>query len=238
MIEHLFGSKTRVKLLHVFFTNPNRSFYVREVTRKVDEQINSVRRELSNLLSIGVIRSDTSGNKVYYEVNQDHPFYESLHTIFTNLNTNQEPTISSEIDSASRFAAIGNVDYAVLSGVFTRDATAPVDLLIVGNVNRTKLDNLIAELEAEEGQELRYTVLSREQYDYRRDLNDRFLSSVMDSKYTVVVDRINVKVSTDQADYVKQSGSKSKPDSGSKKKRSKPQTKETVATSDTSDNET
>lgn len=238
MIEHLFGSKTRVKLLHVFFTNPNRSFYVREVTRKVDEQINSVRRELSNLLSIGVIRSDTSGNKVYYEVNQDHPFYESLHTIFTNLNTNQEPTISSEIDSASRFAAIGNVDYAVLSGVFTRDATAPVDLLIVGNVNRTKLDNLIAELEAEEGRELRYTVLSREQYDYRRDLNDRFLSSVMDSKYTVVVDRINVKVSTDQADYEKQSGSKPKSDSGPKKKRSKPQTKETVAaTSDTSDSE-
>ncbi|PSO43291.1 transcriptional regulator [Candidatus Saccharibacteria bacterium QS_5_54_17] len=212
MIEHLFGSKTRVKLLHVFYTNPNRSFYVREVTRKVDEQINSVRRELSNLLSIGVIRSDASGNKVYYEVNQEHPFYQSLHTIFTNLNADQEPTISSEIDSASRFAAIGNVDYAILSGIFTLDATAPVDVLIVGNVNRTKLENLIAELEAEEGRELRYTVLSREQYDYRRDLNDRFLSSVMDSKHTVVVDRINVKVSTDR------DGQQNTSDSPTKKK--------------------
>jgi predicted transcriptional regulator len=70
MIEQLFGSKTRVKLLQLFYGNPNRSFYVREITRKIDEQINSVRRELANLLSIGIIVSDTTNNKLYYEVNQ------------------------------------------------------------------------------------------------------------------------------------------------------------------------
>ncbi len=199
MIEHLFGSKTRVKLLHVFYTNPNRSFYVREVTRKVDEQINSVRRELSNLLSIGIIRSDNSGNKVYYEVNQKHPYYESLRTIFTNVSAEKEPTISSSTDSASRFKAIGSVDYAALSGVFTRDETAPVDVFIVGNVNRSKLENLIAELEEEEGEELRYTVLSRDQYEYRKNLNDRFLTSVMDSKLTVVVDKISAEKSSEKS---------------------------------------
>src|ERR1700756_77628 len=70
MIDALFGSKTRVKLLHLFMNNPGASFYVREITRLVDEQINSVRRELSNMLSIGIITSDTSDNKLYYEVNQ------------------------------------------------------------------------------------------------------------------------------------------------------------------------
>ena len=60
MIEQLFGSKTRVKLLQLFYSNPNRSFYVREITRKIDEQINSVRRELSNLLNIGIITSETT----------------------------------------------------------------------------------------------------------------------------------------------------------------------------------
>ncbi len=70
MIEQLFGSKTRVKLLQLFYKNPKRSFYVREITRKIDEQINSVRRELANLLSIGIITSDNSDNKLYYEVNQ------------------------------------------------------------------------------------------------------------------------------------------------------------------------
>ena len=56
MVEQLFGSKTRVKLLKLFYSNPNRPFYVREITRKIDEQINSVRRELANLLSIGIYK--------------------------------------------------------------------------------------------------------------------------------------------------------------------------------------
>src|ERR1700729_905866 len=82
MIEQLFGSKTRVKLLQLFYGNPNRSFYVREITRKIDEQINSVRRELANLLNVGLITSDTSNNKVYYEVNQKYEFYTPLQEIF------------------------------------------------------------------------------------------------------------------------------------------------------------
>src|SRR4029077_16510502 len=82
MVEQLFGSKTRVKLLQLFFSNPNRSFYVREITRKVDEQINSVRRELANLLSIGLITSDANNNRLYYEVNQTYKFYKPLATIF------------------------------------------------------------------------------------------------------------------------------------------------------------
>src|SRR2546423_11297849 len=82
MIEQLFGSKTRVKLLQLFYSNPNRSFYVREITRKIDEQINSVRRELANLLSIGIIASDNTNNRLYYEVNQTYEFYVPLRAIF------------------------------------------------------------------------------------------------------------------------------------------------------------
>src|SRR5580700_4053471 len=82
MIEQLFGSKTRVKLLQLFYSNPNRSYYVREITRKIDEQINSVRRELSNLLSIGIILSDNTNNRLYYEVNQKFEFYDPLQQIF------------------------------------------------------------------------------------------------------------------------------------------------------------
>src|ERR1700676_5528197 len=82
MIEQLFGSKTRVKLLQLFYSNANRPFYVREITRKIDEQINSVRRELSNLLSIGIITSDANNNRLYYEVNQKYNYYAPLAQIF------------------------------------------------------------------------------------------------------------------------------------------------------------
>src|SRR5271154_2914800 len=82
MIEQLFGSKTRVKLLQLFYSNPNRSFYVREITRKINEQINSVRRELANLLSMGIITSDNNDNKLYYEVEQSYEYYKPLSEIF------------------------------------------------------------------------------------------------------------------------------------------------------------
>ena len=83
MIDALFGSKTRVKLLHLFLSNPGKSFYVREITRLIDEQINSVRRELANMLEVGVITSDSSDNKLYYEVNQRYEHYIALKAIFT-----------------------------------------------------------------------------------------------------------------------------------------------------------
>src|ERR1700722_9196026 len=106
MIEQLFGSKTRVKLLQLFYSNPNRSFYVREITRKIDEQINSVRRELANLLNIGIILSDTTNNRLYYEVNQKYEFYDPLAAIFGGVPMKtkkaaktSEPSVSSKSDA-------------------------------------------------------------------------------------------------------------------------------------------
>ena len=75
MIDALFGSKTRVKLLHLFLNNPGKSFYVREITRLIDEQINSVRRELANMLNVGIITCKEADNKLYYEVNQRYEHY-------------------------------------------------------------------------------------------------------------------------------------------------------------------
>src|SRR5476651_960553 len=114
MIEQLFGSKTRVKLLHLFYTNPNRSFYVREITRKIDEQINSVRRELANLLSIGIISSDTNNNRLYYEVNQDYEYYPPLVAIFghSSIATVVPTKVTEESKVDNPIKVIGNVELA------------------------------------------------------------------------------------------------------------------------------
>lgn len=195
MIDQLFGSKTRVKLLYLFLSNPNRSFFVREITRKVDEQINSVRRELGNLLSIGIITSEKSDNKLYYEVNQKFEHYDALRMLFGKKSKGatkaiQEVDEKDEDDSlAGRIAKLGTVSAAVLSRSFTRDMRSPVDLLIVGSVNKTKLKKLVADLEKEEGREIMYSAITEEDFDYRRDINDRFLSDVLGAKKTVLINK-------------------------------------------------
>lgn len=193
MIEQLFGSKTRVKLLQLFYNNPNRAFYVREITRKIDEQINSVRRELANLLSIGIISSDTTNNRLYYEVNQQYEHYQALSAIFGGAAVAPETKLAAVVDNEAKdIKQLGNVELAIYTGQFTRDETAGIDLFIVGDINQTKLNKFIADLEAKEGKELRYTVMPLQEYSYRDQVNDRFLSNVLSAKKQVLVDRHNL----------------------------------------------
>lgn len=196
MVEQLFGSKTRVKLLRLFYSNPNRSFYVREITRKIDEQINSVRRELSNLLQIGIITSDTTNNRLYYEVNQKYEFYEPLRAIFGGIEVQAEVTQEAGKKKAAPVAndspelrELGNIHLALYTGQFTRDETSGVDMLIVGEVNPNKLQKFVSELEAKEGKEIRYAVLSLDDYQYREQINDRFVMSIRDAKKQVLIDK-------------------------------------------------
>jgi hypothetical protein len=197
MIDQLFGSKTRVKLLQLFYGNPNRSFYVREITRKIDEQINSVRRELSNLLSIGIISSDTSdtnNKKLYYEVNQSFEFYKPLKAIFGAAG--EKSTAGAKLPAGDApthdFKALGNVELVIYTGQFTRDETSGIDILIVGDINQTQLAKFIEELEAKESKELRYVSMPAKEFAYRRQINDRFLAMVLSSKKQVLVDKRNV----------------------------------------------
>ncbi len=190
MIEQLFGSKTRVKLLRLFYANPNRSFYVREITRKIDEQINSVRRELANLLSIGILTSDTTNNRLYYEVDQKYEFYKPLSLMFGNVVEFEKET-AKESKSVKRdpLKGLGNVELAIYSGSFTRDSTSETDVLIVGDVNKTRFAKFISELEAEEGRELRYTAMPTTEFEYRRQVKDRFITSVINAKKQVLIDK-------------------------------------------------
>lgn len=194
-MEQLFGSKTRVKLLNLFLSNPNRSFYVREITRKIEEQINSVRRELGNLLNIGILKSHEKDNKLYYEVNQEYEHFEALAAIFGNvkLEKKAEGGVKKRVATKdkglkAKIKDLGQVDIIIYTGRFTDDDSTGIDVLMVGDINKTKAHNFMADLEEEEGQEFKYTVMDSNEFIYRKDVNDRFIGIVMDAKKTVVHD--------------------------------------------------
>lgn len=176
--------------MQLFYTNPNRSFYVREITRKIDEQINSVRRELANLLSIGIISSESSDdNRLYYEVNQEYDYYAPLSAIFGGKKASPAKVTKAKMDDTSDISSIGNVELALYTGQFTRDESAGVDILIVGDVNQTKTQKFISELEAKEGKELRFTVMPRKEFEYRQQVKDRFINGVLSAKSQVLIDK-------------------------------------------------
>jgi len=196
MIDKLFGSKTRVKLLHLFLNHPGQSFYVREITRLIDEQINSVRRELSNMLEVGIITSDTADNKLYYEVNQRYDFYSALRAIFAGEAVTPAHAAPQAEASNTQYhdviAAIPSLRLAVFAGVLVRGSTAAVDILLVGNLSGAKVRSAVAVIEKNEGRELNYTVIPYDEFYYRLSVRDKFITEILANKHRVAVDKDNV----------------------------------------------
>jgi predicted transcriptional regulator len=196
MIDALFGSKTRVKLLHLFLNSPGQSFYVREITRKIDEQINSVRRELSNMLEVGIITSDSADNKLYYQVNQRYDYYVPLRAIFGD-NT-QELTISPatgdspDSEYGSVIKSMNGLRLALFAGILVRGSTSKVDVLLVGNLPAGKVTAAIKLIEKGEGRDINYSVLSYDEFYYRLSVKDRFITEIINGTYIVVADKDNV----------------------------------------------
>ena len=188
MIDALFGSKTRVKLLHLFLNNPGRAFYVREITRKIDEQINSVRRELANMLSIGIIKSENSNNRLYYEINQEYVYFEPLHQIFADSGVAGAVGVADANDWTKRLKPLGDVRVVLLGGKLVHGSQGDVDVLIAGTTNKTQVKKFIKELEEEENKSLNYSVMGYEDFYYRLSIKDKFVTTLLASKHTVIAD--------------------------------------------------
>lgn len=193
MIDALFGSKTRVKLLHLFLNNPGNAFYVREITRLIDEQINSVRRELANMLAVGIITSDSADNKLYYEVNQRYDYYVPFRAIFADEHIEAASTkVKAEGRWHDLVREMPGVRVAVLAGVLVKGSASSVDLLLVGDVMPAKLKAAVGQIEKIEGRELNYSVLSYDEFYYRLSVRDKFITEILNGKRAVLVDTDNV----------------------------------------------
>lgn len=196
MIDALFGSKTRVKLLHLFLNHPGQPFYVREITRKIEEQINSVRRELSNMLEVGIITSDSADNKLYYQVNQRYEYYVPLRAIFADAKDDvkiiQPVEVATNKVYESELAGITGLRVAIAAGVLVKGSVSPVDLILAGNVSMTKVKAVIKMIEKQEGRDVNYSVLPYEEFYYRLSIRDKFITEILDSNHSVVIDKDNV----------------------------------------------
>lgn len=190
--EKLFGSKTRAKLLELFFANVNKTFYVREITRVIEEQINSVRRELTNLESIGVIRNETYDNKVYYAANMRHPYAHAFQEMFGQRG----PVTPGRIQQVRRTPSNSWDEYIKPVAKYLRAMMlmnrAPgqdgIDLLIVGDDRTKKLTRWAEVVEQKQGKPLDYVILSRDDFLYRKSVKDRFVMDILEMEATEVYD--------------------------------------------------
>ena len=193
MIDSLFGSKTRVKLLHLFLNNPEKSFYVREITRMIDEQINSVRRELANMVSVGIVQQDAIDNKLYYSVNEDYPYIKPLAAIFSDKNTEDGIGAASSVSWKDSLGRMRGLRLAIISGKLVVGSSSSVDLLLVGDdMSAVTIKNLVKKIEKDRKIEINYAVISYDDFYYRMSVKDRFIMDIIRNKHSVLVDTENI----------------------------------------------
>ena len=193
MIDSLFGSKTRVKLLHLFLNNPEKSFYVREITRTIDEQINSVRRELANMVSVGIVQQDAIDNKLYYSVNEDYPYIKPLTAIFSDKNTEGGTGATSGVSWKDSLGRMRGLRLAIISGKLVAGSSSSVDLLLVGDdMSAVTIKNLVKKIEKDRKIEINYAVISYDDFYYRMSVKDRFIMDIIRNKHSVLVDTENI----------------------------------------------
>ena len=189
--ERLFGSKTRTKLLKLFFSDSDKSYYVREISRTVDEQINSVRRELANLKELGLVKSELNDNKLYFSANKVYQFCDAFTEIFSNK---RGLGITGKSRSSWWEVAVKPVRALVRALVVVsrvRAANLGVDLIIVGNNSNGQLAEWANSIENRQGRELKYVIMKTEDFRYRVNIRDKFMSDVLASGPMIIIDDDN-----------------------------------------------
>ena len=189
MLSDLITSRSRVKLLNVFLSDPSEMYHVRELVRRTGDEINAVRRELSYLEKKGILTKEPRANRVYYFLSKNYEFYFDLLKIGSKTVGLGENILKNRVK-------LGRLKYVMFSGKFARrlpKGPEDVDLLVVGAVVLPELALLVREEEKRLDTEINYTVMTEEEFDFRKKKRDPFILSILyDSRVMLIGDEENM----------------------------------------------
>ncbi len=187
MLKKLFISKVRISILSLYMSNINASYHVRGLVRILDEEINAVRRELLNLESAGLLKSKKEGNKLVYKINKDFPILWELRSIFY-----KESQIGEKILNAVK--NIEGIELVVLTNSFIKEKyenNTDVDFLFIGEMKVRDLSVAMSQIEKDLAREIRYSAITKEDFDFARKKKEPFLMNVLENDKIVLFGQIS-----------------------------------------------
>ncbi|OIO15705.1 hypothetical protein COV53_06395 [Candidatus Gottesmanbacteria bacterium CG11_big_fil_rev_8_21_14_0_20_37_11] len=183
MLKDLIISRVRVKILSLFFLAPGMIYHVREIVRRTDEEINAVRRELSNLEKAGIMTKEKRANRLFYVLRRDYPLYYDLLELIVKCYG-----LGGEI--IKKRAKLGRIKFAMISGKYARNSVRDandVDMLIVGKVVLPEISQIIRQEEQKREREINYTVMSEDEFEFRKRRRDPFVISILNGARIMVI---------------------------------------------------
>lgn len=176
MLEELFVSRVRVKILQLFLSSPTDAlFHVREIVRRVQEEINAVRRELARMEKYGMVTSEWRANRRLYRFRKDYLYFRELISLVAKTTGLGGNLIKNK-------GKLGKVKFAFLSTRFIKhlpSSSEDVDLLVVGSIVLPQLQAIIADEQARREQEINYSFMDEAEFTFRVKRRDPFILKVL-----------------------------------------------------------
>lgn len=184
LLEDIIISRVRRKLLELFLTNPGVIFHVRDIVRKVDEEINAVRRELAHMEKAGMVSKEQRANRLFYTFRKDYPLYFELVGLIGK-------TTGFGWEILRHRGKLGKIKFAMLSGRYVRQmprkSQNDVDLLVIGNVVVPELTQIVKAEEARRQHELNYSVMTEDEFEFRKRRRDPFVLSTLEGSRLMLI---------------------------------------------------
>jgi predicted nucleotidyltransferase len=183
MLQALFSSRVRVKLLTHFFSHPDERFYARELARHLEEHYNAVWQELGNLERLGLLASEQDANVKYYRLNPDFPLYPELKRIILKTTG-----LGQALQDA--LARLGRVQLAFIYGSVAAgedDILSDMDLMLVGEVDLLELSAVVSQLEDQLGRAINYLVLTPAELAQRLAEGEPFVQNVLSGPKVMLI---------------------------------------------------
>ena len=146
MLTDLIISRVRVKILQLFYLSPGKIIHVREIVRRINEEINAVRRELAHLEKVGIMSKERRANRLFYALRHDYPLYFDLLELIVKTAGLGGNIIKNK-------AKLGKIKFAMVSGKYARNIPRTgnnVDLLLIGRVVLPEISQIVRQEEVKQ----------------------------------------------------------------------------------------
>lgn len=192
MLNKLFGSELRARVLEKILAAPEKKYYLRALSRELKVTPAALQKELDNLEKLGLVASglDTENidpknkEKKFFILKRNFLLFEELRSLFAKAQ------LFFVQEFLGRLEKLTNLKYFVLTGRFSGNLLSKTDLLIVSRIKRDKFLPILNDLEKKIGQEVNFTLMDETEFYYRRDIMDIFLYSILNNSKIVMVDNL------------------------------------------------
>jgi len=163
--------------------NPDKSFYIRELSRELKIPYSMLYKEEKNLASLGIVNEEKKGKVKLISVNKNIPYFAELKNLMIK-------TIGLSDLLKRALYGIEEIRYALVYGSFAsgeESESSDVDLLIIGRVNEERILNAIVQVEKEVGREINHILWSEKEFMKRVNSRHPLLKEIASKPVIMLV---------------------------------------------------